>query len=80
MPAPSGPGYTALLKQKGTGVPVMLHSERVEVQTPRKARERENRGLRWESGLSDPGMDMFLTVFIMHATKDGTEMLERWHS
>lgn len=80
MPAPSGPGCAALLKQRGTGVPVMLHSERVEVQTPRKARERENRGLRWESGVFQTLEWICLTVFIMHATKDGPEMLERWHS
>lgn len=80
MPAPYGLGCPALFKQKGTGVLAMLHSERVKVRMLRKARERENQGLRWEMGLSDPGMDMFLTVFIMRPTKDGPEILERWPS
>lgn len=51
MPAPSGLGCPALLKQKGISVPAMLYSERVKVQTLRKARERENQGLKWESGV-----------------------------
>lgn len=57
----------------------MLYSERVKVQMPRKARERENQSLRWEMGLSDPGMDMSYNLYnACHQgwTRDTREMAQ----